>query len=181
MEGTMYKLLIQTIVPLHSTYVANTFGTETQKGSTQSLNVWHHRLCHLNHAMVKKMAAEGIVDGIILSGKNHSNFCVGCVMGKMHRSPFPWVDTRVKAAAIGQLTHIDVCGPMSIATMGGALYYVLFKDDYTSYKVVFCIKAKSEVLTCLKKYAAKLERETGKTIHTLHSDQGGEFTSKALR
>jgi hypothetical protein len=181
MEETMYKLLIQTVIPLHSTYVANTFGTETQKGSTQSLDVWHHRLCHLNHAMVKKMAVEGNVDGIILNGKEHANFWIGCVMGKMHCSPFPWANTRVKAAAIGQLTHTDVCGPMSTGTVGGALYYVLFKNDHTSYRVVLCIKAKSKVLICLKKYVAQLEPETRKTMHTLHSNWGGEFTSKALR
>ena len=29
-----------------------------------------------------------------------------------------------------QLVHSDVCGPMPMASMGGALYFVTFIDDF---------------------------------------------------
>lgn len=48
-EGTMYKLLIQIVIPIHIAYVANTFGTETRKTNTQTIDVWHRRLCHINN------------------------------------------------------------------------------------------------------------------------------------
>jgi hypothetical protein len=37
--------------------------------------------------MIKKMAAIGMVDGLILEGKEEE-FCVGCAYGKNHRKQF---------------------------------------------------------------------------------------------
>lgn len=65
---------------------------------------------------------------------------------------------------------------MFVKTVGGARYFVLFKDDHSTYRVVFVIKQKSDVLSCLNKYAPQLEREIGKKMRVLQSDRGGEFT-----
>jgi hypothetical protein len=180
MEGTMYKLLMHIVTPIHGAYVANSFGTETKKASTQSIDIWHRRLCHVNHT-IKKMAAEAMVDGLILSNTSHSSFCTSCAYGKIQRKPFPWKDHRQRSAQLGDLTHSDVCGPMSVPTVGGALYFVLFKDDHSGFRVVHCIKKKSDVLSYLKKYAVQLKRETGQTMKVLRSYRGSEFNNAALR
>jgi len=64
--------------------VAKSFGAETKKESTQTLSMWHRQLAHLNHTMIKKMATIGMVDGVILEGKE-KEFCVGCAYVKKHR------------------------------------------------------------------------------------------------
>lgn len=180
-EGTMYKLHIKTVIPTSGAYIANTFGTETKKEATQSIDVWHQRLCHLNHAQIRSMASQNLVEGLMLSGDTqHPSFCVGCVLGKIHRTPFPVKEDRTYAAAIGGIIHADVCGPMNEKTVAGAAYFVLFKDDYSHYRTVYIIKQKSEVFACLKKFAATLHNETGFEIQTLRSDRGGEFTGKAV-
>ncbi len=38
-----------------------------------------------------------------------------------------------KAYELGHFIHIDVCKPMNIDSNVGCRYYVLFKDDCTSY------------------------------------------------
>lgn len=52
-----------------------------------------------------------------------------------------------QATRIGSLIHSDVCGPMQVFSIGGALYYVLFQDDSSGFRVVRFINQKSEVAT----------------------------------
>ena len=181
MEGTMYKLLIEAEpIKKATACIANTFGTETKKGATQSLEIWHHRLCHIHHAMVRRMASENMVHGLELT-TDQQTFCEGCVLGKSKRHAFPTDPTCVRSTVAGQLIHTDVCGPMSVPTVGGCLYYVLFKDDFTRYTLTYCLKKKSKVLESLKKYSTVISRETGNRINAIRSDRGGEYTGKAMR
>lgn len=182
MEGTMYKLLMKTVVAVSAVYVANTFGIETKKGSCQSIDLWHRHLCHLNPDMIKKMATTNLVSSLVLSNKTHSlGFCVGCAFGKSHRNPFPWKKDCQQATWTGDLTHSDVCRPISVATVGGSIYFVLFKNDHTYFRVLFCMKRKSEVISCLKKYFFQLKWETYQSIRILCFDRGGDYNSNDLR
>jgi hypothetical protein len=45
----------------------------------------------------------------------------------MHRLPFP--TERIRAKEVGDQIHSDFCGPMQEASLSGACYYVLFKDN----------------------------------------------------
>lgn len=104
----MYKMHIETVVPATSAYIANTFGTETKIDAIQSIDISHQRLCHLNHAQIRTMASQNIVEGLQLSGDTqHPSFCVGCVLEEIHRTPFPLKEDRVYAAAVGALIR---CG-----------------------------------------------------------------------
>ena len=60
--------------------------------------------------------------------------------------------------------------------MGGALYIALFKDDCSGFRVIECLKAKTETLAVFKRYHARLKRETCFSIHNLRSDRGKGFT-----
>lgn len=55
--------------------------------------------------------------------------CEVCVKGKQTRSSYKHTGSR--AENILDLVHADVCGPMSVASLGGAKYFVLFVDDYS--------------------------------------------------
>ena len=127
------------------------------------------------------MAAQQIVDGLIVPANSPipTQPCPGCMAGKMERSPFP--TGRTRATQIGQLIHSDVCGPMHIETPNGARFFVLFTDDYSGYRAVYFLKFKSEVADHFKEYADHLYTETGQRIHTLRSDNGGEFTSQSFQ
>ena len=66
---------------------------------------------------------------------------------------------------------------MSQPSKGGSVYYVLYQDDTTGYRFVFCITRKSEALTCFQQVFKTILRDTGRTISTLRTDRGGEFCS----
>ena len=147
-----------------------------------SIAVWHERLAHISHKRILKMASEQLVDGLQLpsSAIMPTHLCLGCVSGKIKRSPFPLGRTR--ANEVGQLIHSDVCGPMHIQTPGGAKFFVLFTDDHSEYRSVFFLKQKSDVTEAFKEYVSNLRRsETGRLIHTLRADNGGEFIAASLK
>jgi hypothetical protein len=100
--------------------------------------------------------------------------CEGCNFGKMPKRPFP--KSKNKPKSVGQLIVSDVVGPMQEQSIGGARYYVLFKDVFSKYKTVYFLKLKSDTEECFKSYVNKLFTDTGKRIEILRSDNGGEFT-----
>ena len=71
-----------------------------------------------------------------------------------------------------QLVHIDICGPMSVASYGGSKYFLLFIDDYTRFCWVYFLQQKSEVFTMFQKFKATVENHSAKLIKTLRSDNG---------
>lgn len=155
----MYKLLISAVQPpAHCALHVGSFGVTTKKDSSQSLDVWHKRLGHVNHDTIRATARQELVDGMTLPSNLGSHpFCSGCAYGKNHRSQFPVNAERLKAAVPGELIHSDICGPMHVNTVSGARYFVLFKDDATGYRVVFCMAKKSDTLDCFRLYVAQLE------------------------
>ncbi len=144
-----------------------------------SLTIWHQRLGHVNVRTVSRMAAGVGVTGMSIkrgSGKL-DECCHGCNMGKMHKLPFPTSSSKPKV--VGELVVSDAVCPIQEPSIGGARYYVLFKDVFSKYKVVYFLKMKSETEESFRSYASKLLVDTGKRVQVsvFRSDNGGEFTS----
>ena len=172
LKNKMYRLEMEVLLPPpKQANVTRSFGVETKKDSTQTLDVWHQRLAHVNHGTIKKMEASGMVEGLILVGKDNK-FCTGCAYGKIHRNPFLWNDPQMRSTLLGDLVHTDLCGSMWQISLGGARYFILFKDDAIGFRTIECIKTKTEqeVLGCLKQFIGRLQQETGNKLKTLRSD-----------
>ena len=94
----------------------------------------------------------------------------------MKRQPFKPVRDAISKDRL-QLVHSDVCGPMKTASLGGSKYFVTFIDDYSHCCAVFMLKHKSKVFKYFKEFERQVTNECGYTIHTLHTDNGGEYLS----
>jgi len=116
--------------------------------SSTNLQIWHERLGHVNKRTLKEMAEKGLVKGIKLANTNDF-FCEPCQFGKSHRLPFHQREPG-KPVKLGEFFHSDVCGPMSVESIGGARYFAIFKDDASSFRKVYFIKHKSDVFECFK-------------------------------
>jgi transposase InsO family protein len=104
-----------------------------------------------------------------------NEFCKGCMLGKNIKKAFPSSDNR--AQGILDLVHSNVCGPMSSPSLSGCLYYVIFIDDYSRKCWIYFLKAKSDTFDKFKEYKAFIEKQTGKHIRILRTNNGGEFES----
>jgi transposase InsO family protein len=105
----------------------------------------------------------------------HEGVCKGCALGKNVKGSFPSSNNR--SNKILESIHSDVCGPMTVASLNGYLYYVLFIDDHSRKTWIYFLKNKDGVLAKLQEFKAQVENLTGRKIKVLRSDNGGEYTS----
>nr|QHA33696.1 Gag-Pol polyprotein [Atrato Retro-like virus] len=135
--------------------------------------IWHQRMGHLNNGSLRKLK-NGMANGVSYDDTNDEN-CEQCAVGKLTRTPFSNVGTR--ASEVLELVHSDICGPMEVTSLGGARYYLSFTDDKTRKIFVYFLRTKSqeEVLQKFKEFHVMAERQSGKKLKTLRTDNGWEY------
>jgi hypothetical protein len=142
-------------------------------GKPDEAILWHKRLGHINFAKMKKL--NDMVDGIPNLKIDTHYFCESCIKGKHKRKDISKKPSLRENEPL-KLVHTDICGPMSVASLGGHRYFTTFIDDTTRYTHVAFLKNKSEVSTKFKEYATMIETQTGLKIKAIRSDYGGEYT-----
>ena len=65
-----------------------------------------------------------MVEGMDNATDQISVICETCVFGKQHHCPYR-KGVAERATKPFELIHNDVCGPMSISSLGGCQYYML--------------------------------------------------------
>ena len=144
-----------------------------------NLKLWHYRYGHLGMDYVSKLINDKMVTGMDTVHDERNVACEGCIMGKHHRTKYPKGKAK-RATKPFELVHSDVCGPMSVNSIGGSRYFVTFIDDLSRYTYVYFIKHKHEVLEKFKEFVSLISNITDNTIKVLRSDNGGEYCSKAF-
>ena len=119
---------------------------------------------------------KDLVSGVPDLPKEHEGVCTGCALGKNTKKSFPSSDSRAKG--ILDLVHSDVCGPMTVASLGGFMYFTTFIDDFSQKTWIYFLKKKDEVFSKFKEFKALVENSNNRRIRVLRSDNGGEYTSK---
>ena len=137
--------------------------------------LWHARYGHLNFRSLRDLGAKEMVDGIPLIHRAEQ-VCDGCALGKQHRAPFPRASA-YRANTGLELVHGDLCGPVTPATPGGKLYFLLIIDDFNRYMWLELLRSKDEAFASFKKVKAPAEAESGKRLKAFRTDRGGEFNS----
>lgn len=60
-------------------------------------------------------------------------------------------------------------------TLDGASYFVTFIDDASRKVWAYALKTKDQVLETFKQFHDQIERETGKLLKSIHTDDSGEY------
>lgn len=71
------------------------------------------------------------------------------------------------------LVRLDVCGPMSSASVKGNIYYVTFIDDSSKKAWIYFMKTKDEAFSKFQEFKALAEKQLGRKIKVLRSYNGG--------
>lgn len=131
--------------------------------------LWHRRLGHIGFS---NMSFLKNVQGVKLNSIENIN-CETCLEGKQSRSPFKSEGTRAKKLL--EIIHSDVCGPMSVNSLGGKRYFVTFIDDCSRKTFVYMLRKKSEVYDCFVNFKTLVENQTERKIKVIRSDGGLEY------
>lgn len=148
--------------------------------STASFDVWHRRMGHLNAQSLSKLQA-GEATGIRFKNRAEMMDCKGCAEGKQAKLTISKQGSRAKDVL--EVVHTDICGPMEKASLAGSRYYLTFVDDKSRRIFIYFLKTKSaeEVLSKFKEFVTEAERQSGKQLKILRSDNGSEYTNKLFQ
>ncbi len=103
--------------------------------------------------------------------------CMGCISGKLHKEPIS-KKAAPRMSQPGIKFHTDVAGPFP-DSLSSKHYYMSIIDDSSRYAFIYYLTHKSDVYKSLHHFFSTCSR-LGNNV-TLHSDNGGEYTSKQLK
>ena len=70
---------------------------------------------------------------------------------------------------------------MPVMSMGGAMYFGTFIDDFSQKVWAYPLKRKEQVVAVFQRFVTLVETHAGKKLKCLHLDNGGEYVSKAFQ
>nr|GEY66548.1 retrovirus-related Pol polyprotein from transposon TNT 1-94 [Tanacetum cinerariifolium] len=94
--------------------------------------LWHQRLSHLNFDTINDLAKDDLVSGLPKFKYHKEHLCPSCEQGKSKRAshpPKPVPNSRQRL----HLLHMDLCGPMRIASINRKRYVLVIVDDLSLY------------------------------------------------
>ncbi|GJV05456.1 retrovirus-related pol polyprotein from transposon TNT 1-94 [Tanacetum coccineum] len=103
----------------------------TRATSTKSW-LWHQRLSHLNFDTINDLARNDLVTGLPKFKYYKEHLYPSCEQGKSKRASHPPKPVSNSKQRL-HLLHMDLCGPMRIASINGKLYVLVIVDDYSCY------------------------------------------------
>lgn len=141
--------------------------------------LWHTRLGHLGYDNLKKLLSGDMVEGPQISF-NPADLgpCEPCLVGKSTRQPFPTSETVYSKP--NELISMDLSGPMSVPSFGGALYSAVYIDHATSASFIRLLKFKSDVTDTTKEVLNLMENLGGCKIKAIRTDNGREYVNRDL-
>lgn len=142
-------------------------------------HIWHRRFGHRDPTVIADILRKELAIGLKVSDCGVHEPCIECIKGKMSRIPFP-KKSNSKTSQVLDLIHADVGCVPNTPSPSGTKYFLTLIDDYSRFIEIYFMKCKSEVASCIKEYATKVENQFGRKIKRIRSDQGGEFSSNEL-
>jgi gag-polypeptide of LTR copia-type/Integrase core domain/GAG-pre-integrase domain/Zinc knuckle len=177
--------LLATATTCDGTYIikgaVDTAASALVMKAKETPQLWHQRYGHLGYDNMARLPA--MVKGIGVTAAEfkaaNNEVCEPCLKAKQTRLPFKQSETNIERAL--DLLHMDVCGPMSVPTLGGRRYVVTFLDDFTGLSLVRVMKEKSEVPSMMMEVINLLENQSELKVKAIRSDNGGEFINHKVQ
>jgi transposase InsO family protein len=148
-------------------------------GSVQTnrhdLDLWHYRLGHTSEQTIKEMIRTNAARGLEYTSGEKIIACAGCSKGRPIRKSHPLKDIEFRSNAPLDLLHIDLCGPVTPATIAGNQYLFVLVDDYSRKTWVYLITHKDDAVLRFQEFVVMVERESGRKVKAVRSDNGTEF------
>nr|GEW44740.1 retrovirus-related Pol polyprotein from transposon TNT 1-94 [Tanacetum cinerariifolium] len=79
-----------------------------------------------------------------------------------------------------QLLHMDLCGPVRVASINGRKYVLVIVDDYSRYTWTHFLRSKDETLEVLIDFLRLVQRGLHAQVRIIRTDKGTEFLNKNL-
>nr|GEY60421.1 retrovirus-related Pol polyprotein from transposon TNT 1-94 [Tanacetum cinerariifolium] len=112
----------------------------------------------------------------LFSGPSVLGLCNGKKKKKTHKP---------KSEDINQeklyLLHMDLCGPMRVASINGKKYILVIVDDYSRFTWVKCLRLKDEAPDFIIKFLKMIQVRLKTLVRRIRTYNGSEFVNQTLR
>nr|GEY71322.1 hypothetical protein [Tanacetum cinerariifolium] len=125
------------------------------------------------------MAKNDIVVGLPKLKFVKDHLCSSCELGKAKRKSFHTKLTPSSKRRL-QLLHIDLCGPMQIASINGKRYVLVIVDDYSRYTWTYFFRSKDKTPEVLIDFLRLVQRGLQAQVRVVRTDKGMEFLNQTL-
>ena len=145
--------------------------------ATIDRDILHSRFGHLSDGQLRLLLSKELFSGKIPPLQKQS--CLPCATANGKRKPFK-SRHGTRAKNVLDIIHTDLWGPLSVPCQG-IQYFASFIDDASRYSYVTFLQSKSDLLDAFKSYKALVENYCERKIKMVVCDNGGEYTSHALK
>nr|GEY98102.1 hypothetical protein [Tanacetum cinerariifolium] len=141
--------------------------------------LWHRRPSHLNFDYINLLSKKDIVIGLPKLMYVKDQLFLSCELSKAKRSSFK---SKVVPSSKKRLNllHIDLCGPMRVASINGNKYILWIVDDYSRYTWTLFLRSKDETPEVLKDFLTMIQRNLQALMITVRTNRGTDFLNKTL-
>nr|GEW22146.1 hypothetical protein [Tanacetum cinerariifolium] len=162
-------------INLHEMASASPICLMAHASSTKS-----QRLSHLNFDTINDLAKNDLVSGLPKFRYHKEHLRPSCEQGKSKRAshpPKPVPNSRKRL----HLLHMDLCGPMRIASINGKQYVLVIVDDYSRYTWVHFLRSKDEAPDVIKTFLKRITVLLQSPIIIIRTDNDTEFKNQVLK
>ncbi|GJW06074.1 retrovirus-related pol polyprotein from transposon TNT 1-94 [Tanacetum coccineum] len=152
-------------------------------GHKQAPHAWYDMLTSF---LLSQEFSKGVVDPTLFTRKAgraillKDHLCSACALGKSKKSSH-----QPKAKDTNQeklyVLHMDLCGPMLMASINGKRYILVIVDDYSRFTWVRFLRTKDESPEAIIKCIKNIQVSLNATICNVRTDNGTEFVNQILR
>jgi hypothetical protein len=133
--------------------------------------LWHRLFGHIGLEATKAALTKNCITGVRLDGAFITDHCIPCLVGKSPQHSYSL--TGHCASKVGELLHMDLCGPFPVQAPRGEKYFFNILDDKSNWGFTYGLRLRSDTFDCYLKTEAFLERSTSAVVLTVRS--GGEL------
>nr|GEU86852.1 retrovirus-related Pol polyprotein from transposon TNT 1-94 [Tanacetum cinerariifolium] len=137
------------------------------------------QLSHLNIDYINLLSKKDVVISLPKLKYVKDQLCSSFELSKANRSSFK---SKAVPCLKGRLNllHMDLCGPMQVASINGKKYILVIVYDYSRYTWTLFLRSKDEMAEVLKEFLMMIQRNLQALVITIRTDRGTEFLNKTL-
>ncbi|GJY35918.1 integrase, catalytic region, zinc finger, CCHC-type containing protein [Tanacetum coccineum] len=161
----------------HTCFIRNLEGVDLLTGSRGN-NLYTLSLGDMMAS--SPITRHGLVRGLPKLKFEKDHLCSTCAMGKSKKKPH-----KPKSKDTNQeklyLLHMDLCGPIRVASVNGKKYIFIIVDDYSWFTWVKCLSSKDKAPDFIIKFLKMIQVQLKVPVRRIRTDNGTEFVNQNLR
>ncbi|GJT01934.1 putative ribonuclease H-like domain-containing protein [Tanacetum coccineum] len=162
-KNDVYSLNLKSIIPSRGVTCL------VAKASEDEAILWHRRLGHVNFKNINKLVKSNLVRGLPSKTFKHDHSCLACRKGKQHKASCKKLEERTVREPL-ELLHMDLFGPVSVASLNRKKYCLVVTDDCSRFSWVFFLVYKDETYDILHDLIVGLENKLRRKVKIIRKE-----------